>query len=404
MNETQKTSSFSQALLWFGAAVSIAEILTGALLAPLGLAKGFLAILLGHVIGCIVFYFAGLIGAKSGLSAIETTRLSFGKYGSYFFSILNVIQLLGWTAVMTISGAQAMDTVTASAANYKNQALWCVVIGAFIVIWILIGVKNLSKLNVVVMALLFVSSVVLGVIVLRGVSSGVKAVSGTLTFGAAVELSVTMPLSWLPLISDYTRTVKHPKAGSALSAVGYFIGSCMMYGIGLAAAVFAGTSDISAILVSAGLGTVALFIVIFSTVTTTFLDAYSGGVSIVNLNKKINEKYAALAVCVVGTVIAIFVSMDLYVNFLYFIGSVFAPLFAVVITDYFLLKGTEINEKSLLNVKNLVIWAVGFAGYQILLHYDSPVGTTLPVMAGVSVLCLLAAKFNIILYSKKQER
>jgi purine-cytosine permease-like protein len=77
MNETQKTSSFSQALLWFGAAVSIAEILTGALLAPLGLAKGFLAILLGHVIGCTVFYFAGLIGAKSGLSAIETTRLSF---------------------------------------------------------------------------------------------------------------------------------------------------------------------------------------------------------------------------------------------------------------------------------------------------------------------------------------
>ena len=79
MDTTQKTSSFSQALLWFGAAVSIAEILTGALLAPLGFAKGFFAILLGHVIGCTVLYFAGLIGAKSELSAIESTRISFGK-------------------------------------------------------------------------------------------------------------------------------------------------------------------------------------------------------------------------------------------------------------------------------------------------------------------------------------
>jgi putative hydroxymethylpyrimidine transporter CytX len=398
MDNTQKTSSSSQGLLWFGAAVSIAEILTGALLAPLGFWNGFLAILLGHVIGCIVLYFTGLIGAKSELSAIESTRISFGKYGSYFFSILNVVQLLGWTAVMIISGAQAFDAVTSSAMNYKNLPLWCVVIGVFILIWIAIGIKNLSRLNIIVMALLFVSSVVLGVIVFRGIAGAAAPASETMTFGAAVELSVTMPLSWLPLVSDYTRTVKHPKAGSAMSAVGYFIGSCMMYVIGLAAAIRTGTSDISTILVSAGLGAVALFIVIFSTVTTTFLDAYSGGVSIVNLNHKINEKYAALGVCIVGTILAIFVSMDQYMNFLYFIGSVFAPLFAVLITEYFILHITKERKGKLLNVTNLVIWAIGFAGYQILLNYNSPVGTTLPVMIFVGLLCIIVHKIQTALH------
>ncbi len=398
MDNTQKTSSFSQGLLWFGAAVSIAEILTGALLAPLGFWNGLLAILTGHIIGCAILYFTGLIGARSELSAIESTRISFGKYGSYFFSILNVIQLLGWTAVMVASGAQAFDAVTSSAMNYKNQALWCVVIGIFILIWIAIGIKNLSRLNIVVMALLFICSIVLGVIVFRGIAGASAPTAETLTFGAAVELSVTMPLSWLPLVSDYTRTVKHPKAGSAASAAGYFIGSCMMYVIGLAAAIRTGTSDISAILVSAGLGAVALFIVIFSTVTTTFLDAYSGGVSIVNLNHKINEKHAALGVCIAGTILAIFVSMDQYVNFLYFIGSVFAPLFAVLITEYFILHITQERKGRLFNVTNLAIWAIGFTGYHILLNCNSPVGTTLPVIIFVGILCVAVHKIRNAVY------
>ena len=65
-----KTSVFSNSLLWFGAGISIAEILTGMLLAPLGFGKGLLAILIGHVIGGVVMFGAGLIGARTGRSAM----------------------------------------------------------------------------------------------------------------------------------------------------------------------------------------------------------------------------------------------------------------------------------------------------------------------------------------------
>ncbi len=385
MQEQQKTSSIGQGLLWFGAAVSIAEILTGALIAPLGITKGIVAILFGHLAGGVIFYLAGYIGAQSNLSAIESTRISFGKYGSFCFSILNVLQLLGWTAVMIINGARALNAVVPS---IQSEVLWCVVIGVLICVWIIVGIKNLSKVNAVVVTALLVFSLVLGVIVFKGSSSGVSPAAGTLSFGAAVELSITMPLSWMPLISDYTRTVRHKKSGTLMATSGYFLGSCMMYTVGLGAAIYAGTGDIVTVLAKAGMGAVALFIVIFSTVTTTFLDAYSGGVSIVNLSGKISEKAAALSVCAAGTTLAIFVPISQYENFLYLIGSVFAPLFAILLTDYYLFGITDVDKNIRLNVKNALIWVLGFAFYRFLLYLDPPIGVTLPTMIAVCALCI----------------
>ena len=47
-----------------------------------------------------------------------------------------------------------------------------------------------------------------------------------------------------------------------------------MYLIGMGAAILTGETDIAQIMVKAGLGVVGLLIIVFSTVTTTFLDAY----------------------------------------------------------------------------------------------------------------------------------
>ena len=96
----KRTSVFENSLIWFGAAVSIAEILTGTYLAPLGFQKGLAAILLGHIIGCILLFLAGVIGGQTRKSSMETVKMSFGQKGSLLFSVLNVMQLVGWTAIM----------------------------------------------------------------------------------------------------------------------------------------------------------------------------------------------------------------------------------------------------------------------------------------------------------------
>jgi len=101
MNSTGSAMEFKHFLfLWFGAAVSIAEIFAGGILAPLGFASGISAILLGHLIGIVLLVLCGIIGSRERISAIESTRISFGSYGVYLFSILNVLQLVGsWRSV-----------------------------------------------------------------------------------------------------------------------------------------------------------------------------------------------------------------------------------------------------------------------------------------------------------------
>ena len=380
----KKTSAFQNSLIWFGAAVSIAEILTGTYFAPLGFTKGLLAILVGHVIGCAMFFFAGLIGGRTGRSAMGTVELSFGRIGCLFFAALNVLQLVGWTAIMIYDGAIATDTVLGI-----GKWVWCLVIGGLIVVWIAVGIKNLGWVNKIAMAALFILSIVLCVVVFRG-GTPVTVPDDSLSFGAAVELAVAMPLSWLPLISDYTREAEKPFAATLSSTLTYGVVSCWMYVIGMGAAIFTGEGDIALIMVKAGLGVAALLILILSTVTTTFLDAYSAGISAESLSKKINGKYAALIVTVIGTICAICFPMDDITNFLYLIGSVFAPMIAVQIADHFILHRDRFAVAA--DARNLVIWLVGFIAYRLLMGVDTPVGYTLPDMVLTVVLCLLAEK------------
>lgn len=101
----KRTSIFENGLIWFGAGVSLAEILTGTYFASLGFGKGLLAIIIGHIIGCTMLFLAGVIGGKTRRSAMETVKMSFGEKGGIFFSFLNVLQLVGWTAIMIYDGA-----------------------------------------------------------------------------------------------------------------------------------------------------------------------------------------------------------------------------------------------------------------------------------------------------------
>lgn len=380
----KRTSVFSNGLIWFGAAVSMAEILTGTYFAPLGFAKGMLANVIGHIIGCILLFLAGLIGARTNKSSMETVKMSFGYKGSYLFAILNVLQLAGWTAIMIYDASLAANGIINT-----GGWVWCLVIGGLIIVWIVVGISNLGKLNTIAVVALFILSLVLSKLIFFQ-----EAVSfipdDTLSFGAAVELAVAMPISWLTLISDYTREAQKPYKATLASSIVYGMVSCWMYAIGMGAAIFTGEYDIAKIMMKAGLGIAGLLIIIFSTVTTTFLDAYSAGISAESITKKINGKWVAVIVSLIGIAAAMLYPMDDITNFLYLIGSVFAPMIAIQVADYFILK--KEYSKSAINSRNLIIWFVGFVLYRILINIDIVVGNTLPDIAITIVICVICDK------------
>ena len=297
---------------------------------------------------------------------------------------MNVLQLVGWTAIMIYDGALAADGVM-----HTGRWIWCLVIGALIILWIVIGITNLGKINTVAMAALFILTLILCKVIFTGSGVGTPS-DDSMTFGAAVELAVAMPLSWLPLISDYTREAKEPVKATAVSVVTYGIVSCWMYVIGMGAAIITGEYDIAQIMLKAGLGILGLLIIVFSTVTTTFLDAYSAGISSETVVSRWNGKHVAIVVTVIGTVAAIVYPMDNITDFLYLIGSVFAPMIAIQIADFFLLKQDKSSRA--VHVPNLIIWVIGFVVYRILMNVDIPVGNTLPDMVITIILCLIAGK------------
>lgn len=387
---TERVSVGNQILLWFGAAISIAEIITGTLLAPLGLGQGLAAIFLGHAIGAIILFSAGIIGAESGLSAAQSVRISFGRWGSYGFSLANILQLVGWTSIMIASGAIALNGITLYSFQIDKQALWSLLIGGLIICWVLLGLRKIGRVNVVIVTALLIACVALGVIAFRGTAMPLD--MPPMAFGAAVEMNVAMSLSWLPLISDYTRSLAKPRIGTLASVMAYISGSTLMFAIGLGAALYAGTSDVAAILLHAGLGVVALGVVVFSTVTTTFLDVWSAGVSAANLSPRISEKQVAIVVAIIGTALAIWVSLDQYEQFLYFIGSVFAPLFAILFVDYHVFGRRSVTDGMVLDRTNSVLWLLGFIAYRLLINQSTPLGITLPVMLGISIVAFVVRR------------
>lgn len=381
----KKTTNFENGLIWFGAGVSIAEIITGTYFASLGFKRALLAIVVGHIIGGVLLYLAGLIGANTEKSAMETVKMNFGEKGGKIFALLNVLQLVGWTAIMIYDGAISTSHVFST-----SHIIWAILIGLLILVWIRIGISDLGKLNTVSMTLLFLLTIVLSFKIFKGLDLSEPGLKDAMSFGAAIELAVAMPLSWLPLISDYTRVAKDKKGASLTSTLVYSLVSVWMYMIGVGMALLTQESDIALIMVKSGLGITAMLIIILSTVTTTFLDAYSAGVSSESLSKKLDGKKVAIIVTIIGTLGAIIFPMDDITDFLYLIGSVFAPMIAVQISDYFILRKESVKES--IHTKNLLIWLAGFIIYRILLRMDLALGSTVSCIILVIVIKVIVEK------------
>ncbi|MDD7770301.1 putative hydroxymethylpyrimidine transporter CytX [Suipraeoptans intestinalis] len=383
--EKRKTTLLENGLIWFGAGISIAEIHTGTYFSGLGWQKGILAILLGHLIGCTLLFLAGVLGGRQGKSAMETVKGSFGEKGGVLFAVLNIVQLAGWTAIMIYDGAIAANEIWGF-----SLRIWCLIIGGLILLWICIGITHLGKLNRIAMTGLFFLTVLLSFVIFEG-EAGQKAGKEVLSFGMAVELSVAMPLSWLPLISDYTREAREPVKASAVSAVVYGGISSWMYVIGMGMGMMTGESDIARIMWKAGLSAAGLFIIVFSTVTTTFLDAYSAGVSGESVFPGLRERYLAMAVTGVGVAGAMFFPLSNMTGFLYLIGSVFSPMIAIQITDVFFLK--KESTKKVVDKRNLLLWGAGFVIYRFLMKMDFVLGSTVLAMLLTGLLCVGADWF-----------
>ena len=383
-----RTGLFTNAVIWFGVAISVSEIQAGIQIASASPVDSvWVPLILGHIIGGILLFSVGLIGARLRVNAMESIKSTFGNYGSKFFAILNVLQLIAWVAVLNAQGAMALMGLNLEIAF----PIICMILAVLVALWVYIGLKRSSKVTTIIMMVLTILLIVLSVklFTVKSYQPLPAANASALTFWNIFEISIAMPVSWLPVISDYTKDVKKPVKATAVSAIAYTIASLWMYFIGIEI-VGIGTLDISQAILIAGLGIHGVLILVLSTVTTNFLATNSAGESSKAIFNRLDPKIAGVIVSFLSALLAISGIMDHYISFLYLITSVFAPMAAVLIVSFYC--GNEHNERKDF-CWNIFTWFVGFIIYQASVGLDSVfLGPTLLAVIASSLLSYLWIK------------
>lgn len=380
MNKIKNSSMF---FLWAGAAISITEIYTGGMLAPLGIKKGLAAIVIGHIIGTLFLAFGGYISFKGKKNAMDKVKDSFGSIGTKIVSMLNIMQLIGWSAIMIVQGARAINGQLKMPINLE-----ILFVGVVVFLWAFLFNNYTKKVNDISVIVLIALCLFLFLQV-HSKAVNLKAL-GSINFPTAIEITIAMPVSWLPLIGDYSKDGTSGKGVFLYSFFGYFIGSILMYILGLYITVFTG-KDIIEFMSEKGL--VAAVIVLLATVTTTFVDVYSAVVSTKQIYKYKNDTIVTFIFCIVSIGIAFVFPMENYENFLLLIGSVFVPVYTIVSLDYLL------KRKYKLNI-NIAAVLVALAG-AIIYNYFSNNNIGMPTIFTLSITAVLYYVFTN--WNKKME-
>jgi len=393
-------------LLWSGAAISLAEILAGGILVPLGLMTGILAILLGHIIGNTPFALGGIIGSEQGIPSMVSVRPSFGNRGSYLPAFLNVVQLIGWTAVMLIICAKSAEVISQRLFGYSNFHLWIVLAGIITTLWAFFGHKTWKWLHRISVTALLLLCLVMTYVVFKehGFTELTKIPrTSNLSFAIGLDIVIAMPISWLPLVADYSRFAKNTPSCFWGTWLGYFVVSSWMYFVGLSAALATGNADPIPVLLNLGLGVAALVIVLFSTFTTTFLDIYSTAVSALNIFPQLGERKGVIIGGALGALVALIFPIEQYENFLLFIGAMFCPLFGIVLADYFILRKRKYSLSDIykkgeywyyqgVNLKAVISWIIGVILYQQCIKYSLWIGSSIPSIFVSGIIYLIIMK------------
>jgi len=400
-------------LLWAGVAVSLAEIWAGGFLAPMGFRMGVWAIIAGHVIGNTLMGLGGIIGSTYGIPSMVSVRPSFGLRGADIAAVLNIVQLIGWAAIMLIIGGRAGAMLGAPAGGMlADNRFWIVMIGMGTLLWALYTGKPFWKViqNTSVVALLLIVVLMTWICVRELGTTDSPPRTADIPFMIGLDLVIAMPISWLPLVADYARFSRRTGPAFWNTWWGYFIVSSWMYVIGLAATLLTGDNDPGMLLLTMmgkiGFAVPALIMVVFSTITSDFPDIYSATCSMLNISRKLPARSLMWIAGLLSIAVALVFPSEQYENYLLFIGAMFIPLFGVVLTDYFIIRKQRIDMKEIyriggaywyrngFNVPAVAAWAVGFGVFELIAVMKYPVGGSLPSMAAAGGLYWMMAQLK----------
>lgn len=392
--------------LWFSLGVGLLVLQAGSFLVPaLSLGQAFAAIACGSVIGALLLAATGVMGTDTGLATMAAARPALGVRGSSIPAALNVVQLVGWGAFEILVMGDAANQLARNAFGFEAPLIWTALFGALATALAVVGPLSFVRrflrdwgLWLVLAASAWLTYALLASHDLAELFA--RPGSGGMGFGAAVDLAAAMPLSWLPLIADYSRFGRSASATFRGSALGYLVANIWFLGLGATYALASGgEASIAVTLATAGAG-LALLLVLLDETDNAFADIHSAAISSGTL-VRLPTRGLALGFGTLCTVLALVTPLGQYQDFLLLIGSVFAPLFGVVLADHFVVRRRRIAAEAIdrrggaywftagWRLSGVGAWLAGVCVYQLVSRGMPEVGATLPAFAVAGAVFLL---------------
>jgi nucleobase:cation symporter-1, NCS1 family len=351
--------------LWANLGISLLIPVTATFLVAPG--QSFLAtvvaIVAGTALGCALLAAVARAGAITGAPTMVLLRGLLGRSGSYAPTVLNLLQCVGWATYEIWIISFAAHSVWSGFPRWG----YVLIAGGIATLMALrpLGSVRLLK-RIAVVAVLACSAYFL-VETLRRPLGGFTE-GGWTGFWTSMDLVVALPVSWIPLVADYSRFSRSPRAAALGTGIGYAASSAVFFLLGvLALRAYADASaDVVGALLAVPAGAIALVILAVDEVDEAFANIYSTATSAQNVLPRADRRVLAVLVGGLATVLALAVDGGAYEPFLFLIGAVFVPLAATVVVDFALSKGGyDTSDTAPARWAMLVPWLAGFAGYQL---------------------------------------
>jgi putative hydroxymethylpyrimidine transporter CytX len=334
-------------------------------------AAALVATIVGTALGTLAVATAAVPGARTGAPAMVLLRGLFGARLSYLPTLLNIMQLLGWGVFEVVTIASAAHQIAPGVPYWVFKVLAGVITTG-------LALRPLGVVRVLrkyVTAAVAIVMVYLFVQLLRQPIPPVAHGSWH-HFWPAVDATLAVAVSWVPVASDYSRHSRSPKTAFGATFVGYTVTQVACYALGLIAiltvATDGDTNHIWGAFIAVALGKVAFAVLAIREIDQSFCNVYSTAVSTQNVRPRWDRRILALVIGAAVTAFSLAADINNYLGFLYLIGSVFVPLFGVLVIDYFVFGGDrwDLSDHAPARWLMLVPWFAGFAIYQ----FVSPVG------------------------------
>ncbi|MEV6067968.1 cytosine permease [Nocardia sp. NPDC052001] len=372
--EPPRTLSFSdQAAFWLNLGVSLigfsgaATVLLPNGHPPLSIAGALLATLVGTVAGIAMVAGTGAVGTRTGAPAMAVLRGLFGTKLSYLPTAANIVQCIGWGVFELTVIALGVSALTDDRAPHALVIIAAGILCTVMAIWPL---RVLHILRKYVSIAVGIALVYFTIQLLRQPVPELPNTSWS-GFFPAVDATLAVSVSFVPLAADYTRHSRSARGAAGAATLGYSIGQFWCYLLGILAILQAG-GDVNHIfdtLLGVTAGWAFFAVLVLRESDQSFANVYSTAMSIQNLLPRVDRRLLALGVGVLVTLLALPVrDFTDYGNFLYLIGSVFVPLSAVLIIDYFFgtsRQGWNLSQTAPPRPFMLLPWIIGFVVYQL---------------------------------------